>query len=290
MALIDTHCHYNMEPLWHDWQKLWQAAQTKGVVASILAGADKLSCQRGLEIAQQTPRLLAAIGFHPEVYDLRVQELFENHQNSSEIIEKNQELLAEDIFWLKAQAKENQPIAIGETGLDYYYFKLDQADLNHLKVAVQQFAFRAQIKLANDLKLPLIVHTRDKAEAAYRDALSLIKQDYKFLRPFILHCVSGPLDYISEAISLGGYIGFDGNLTYKKNQNLVEIFKSVPADRILLETDAPFLPPTPHRGEVCEPWMVSLTAEYMEKDLGLSKEQLFANAVKCFDLNQSIMG
>jgi TatD DNase family protein len=290
MALIDTHCHYNMEPLWADWQNHWIKAQENGLVASVLAGADQLSCERGLIISQTEPKLFAAIGFHPEVYDSRTATAYAKNLTSTEVQAELNQLLEADIAWLTKQAQTHKIVAIGETGLDYYYFDSSQSELNQLKKTAQAAAFSAQINLANQLKLPLIVHTRDKTEAAYRDALNLIKQLYQFNRPFILHCVSGPLDYIDEAVKLGGYVGFDGNITYKKNDNLVEIFHHVPKDRILLETDAPFLPPVPYRGQTCEPWMVSLTADYLQAHLDINHQQLTANALKCFDLDLRIMG
>lgn len=290
MALFDTHCHYNMEPLWNSWQEHWAKAQAYGLTYSLVAGADLLSCQRGLEIAQKEPKLLPSLGFHPEVYDLRVSELFAKNLVADQILAETEKLLAEDIAWITQAAQTHKIIAIGEVGLDYYYFNPDQPELNTLKISAQKAAFVAQINLANQFKLPLIVHTRDKTETAYREALSLINQNYQFVKPFILHCVSGPLDYIAEAVKLGAYVGFDGNLTYKKNQNLLEIFQAVPPNRILLETDAPFLPPVPYRGQTCEPWMVSLTAEYFSTQLKISQDQLFQNAQICFDLNQSIMG
>jgi len=290
MPLFDTHCHYNMEPLWDSWQEHWAKAQAHGLTFSIVAGADLLSCQHGLEIFKLEPKLMPSLGFHPEVYDLRVSELFSKNLSSTQILAEAEKLLAGDISWLTHATQTHKIVAIGEIGLDYYYFNPVQPELNILKIAAQKAAFTAQILIANKFNLPLIVHTRDKSETAYRDALALIKQNYHFAKPFVLHCVSGPLDYIQEAINLGGYVGFDGNLTYKNNQNLLEIFPAVPPDRVLLETDAPFLPPVPYRGQTCEPWMVSLTADYLENQLKISQNQLFQNALTCFDLDPSIMG
>lgn len=277
MPFIDTHCHYNLDPLYENWPTHWQKAQAEGISQSLVVGANQLSCQRALEITQTEPHLWISLGFHPEVYDIRVTQ----KTSASELAEQ----LNQDLTWLKATAFQagQKLVAIGETGLDYYYFNPAETDLNQLKIQAQTAAFIAQIHLANELQLPLIVHSRDRDEQAYRDILKLLKTHYKFNRPFVLHCASGPLDYISEAIELGAYIGFDGNLTYKKNQNLVEIFQATPPNRRLLETDAPFLPPQSFRGQTCEPWMVRLTAEFIQQQLQIDPEQLTQNALDCFN-------
>jgi TatD DNase family protein len=284
MRLIDTHCHYNMDPLWSDWRQHWAKAQAHGLESSVIAGADKTSCERGLAIAEQEPHLFPALGFHPEVYDQRVTELMSAGLDVATLKTEAEKLLAQDLAWMIDQSKTHRIIAVGETGLDYYYFKPEEAALNALKTSVQKTAFIAQIGLANQLKLPLIIHTRDTGEAAYRDALELLKLHYNFAKPFVFHCASGPLDFIAEAISLGGYVGFDGNLTYKKNDLLVELFTAVPTNRILLETDAPFLPPQEFRGKTCEPWMMSLTANYIQTRLATDPELCTTNAKTFFDL------
>ena len=181
-------------------------------------------------------------------------------------------------------ASRSLVVAVGEIGLDYYYFNPEQPWLNSLKQLVQQIGFKKQIQLANEFKLPVIVHSRDKTEAAYREILAILTNNLQSAKPFVLHCASGPMDYVQQAIALGAYVGFDGNLTYKNAEALNRLARSVPTDKILLETDAPFLPPTPHRGKLCESWMVTLTAEWMSTQLHVSATQTTLNAQACFDV------
>ncbi len=291
MPLIDTHCHYNLEPLVKAWPDHWLKAQTHGVIASLVVGTDQVSNQLSLDIANTHPQLFAALGFHPGTYDEKITALAQAGVPFTEIGSQTPELMAKDFLQLDAQLNQPCVVAVGETGLDYFHFSQspELVELNELKIRIQKQAFLAQIQLANQHKLPLIIHARDKTETAYRETLDLIEKYYQHHRPFVLHCASGPLDYIQKAINLGAYIGFDGNLTYKNNQALVAIFQQTPANRRLLETDAPFLPPEPHRGQLCEPWMISLTAEYCEKNLGAKIEHFTQNAIECFSLSSSLL-
>lgn len=272
MLLIDTHCHYNLEPLYSDWQAHWHTAQQQGVSQTIVVGTEPESNVRATQIAKTDPNLFASLGIHPYYYDQQID------QNQSFTITDHMDLLMQ-------LAETNQPIAIGETGLDYFHFNPNETERNAVKIKTQKEAFIAQINLANELNLPLIIHVRDHGEAAYTEMLELIKAHYRFKKPFILHCASGPLSYIQEAISLGAYVGFDGNLTYKKNQQLLDIFTLTPPERRLLETDAPFLPPEPYRGKPCDPWMITKTAEYVAEKLQADLEQIKTNSQICFGLS-----
>jgi TatD DNase family protein len=253
MTIIDTHCHYNLEPIYPNWQKYWQKAQKCEVIKSIIAGSSLETSKKALEIATKDKNLFASIGIHPH---------YANQDN---------------YFDLEKLALENKDkiIAIGETGLDYFF--LDDKKTEQKKLFIQQ------IKLANKINKPLIIHVRDKKDQAYWDVLEILKNNFNFKTNFVLHCISGPLDYIKEAIKLGAYIGFDGNITYKNADNLRSILKITPKDKILLETDAPYLPPEPFRGKVCEPWMIKKTAEYMQA-IGVNIPQTTLNAVRCFGL------
>lgn len=272
MSIIDTHCHYNLEPLYSQWPEHWSAAQKQGITQSIVVGTDPESNIRAVEIASATPKLHAALGLHPGYFDSLI--------DAGTTIDLDQELAR-----LSQLVKTAKIVAIGETGLDYFHFNPTETEKNLRKIKVQKAAFIEQIYLANELNLPLIVHVRDRGEAAYTETLNLIKAHYEFQKPFILHCASGPLNYITEAIAMGAYIGFDGNITYKTNQPLLEIFAATPPDRRLLETDAPFLPPVPYRGKPCEPWMLVKTAEYFEQQLHADLAQIAANSNTCFGLS-----
>lgn len=280
MPLIDTHCHYNMEPLFANWRAHWQTAQTHGVEKSIVIGTDLETSQRALEIAQAEQNLYAAVGVHPHDTETLV-----------------------NFAALESLVSQPQVIAIGETGLDY--FRLPTDETRSAIIAAQHAAFRRHIELALTHHKLLIVHVRDQEtpekptlDNAYWDALRILSEYYPATTSaaptdklseatnlsqqmyvnaqhlidlysagdqsqaptFILHCVSGPLAYIDQAVALGAYFGIAGNVTYKNAERIREIVKKVPAQQLLLETDAPFLPPQQHRGTTCEPWMIAETA------------------------------
>lgn len=259
--IIDTHCHYNLDPLFEHWRQHWQKAQEYGITHSLIAGADLSSSQKGVEIARQEQNLKASLGIHPE----------ELNQNPQDLL---------PLYDPKVVA------AIGEVGLDYFRLDKDQK----LKIIDQQKQlFIKQIKLADELNLPLIVHVRDRETpeqntpgSAYYDALEILKTYFGFKQPFILHCVSGPLFYIKEALSLGAYIGVAGNVTYQKADQIREIVKLTPDDHLLLETDAPFLAPQNNRGQTCQPWMIGETAKYLQTELKVNLAQIYENSLKCF--------
>lgn len=268
--IIDTHCHYNLEPLLEEWPTYWQKAQENTVTKSIVVGASLESSQVAVEIAANETNLFASVAIHPSEY----QEAIEN--KSANRLQWDQEIKVIDTL-----ASQNKVVAIGETGLDY--FRLPKANpslAEQIKTTQQQY-FKQHLELAQTHHLPVIIHVRDSGDTAYSDVLSILKTDYKSEQPFILHCVSGPLQYIKEAVALGAYIGIAGNSTYPKADHIRSLIKSVPADRLLLETDAPFLPPQDYRGQICEPWMIRLTAEFWQEQ-GLDLAQLEKNAATCF--------
>lgn len=284
MQIIDTHCHYNLEPLYSGdpfcfkikedsqilkmkWQDHWQNAQKAGVSKSIIVGPGLSSSQKAVEIASADENLYAAVGIHPE----RANKIINVEQAMSKLTEL---------------AKNKKVIAIGETGLDYFYLQTeDPAEIEEIK-QLQKDLFIGQIKLANQLNLNLILHVRDQAEAAYFESIALIEKHWSFNHSLIFHCVSGPLSYIQKALSFkNSYFGFDGNITFKKADNIREIFSLVQksdSKRILLETDAPYLAPEPHRGQICEPAMIVETATYIEKNLDANLTEIYQNSLNAF--------
>ena len=256
--IIDTHCHYNLEPFWLDWHDHWAKAQENGVEKSVIVGVDSETSRRAVEIATKTPTLFAAIGFHPTHEDDIDEDALTNLLPNPKIV------------------------AIGETGLDY--FRLPTEDLERSRmIAQQQQTFRWHIKLAQKFHLPLIIHVRDQKEDAYWDTLRLLREA-QFTGAFILHCISGPLAYVQQAIEMSAYIGAAGNVTYKNAEHLRDLLRSVPVERILLETDAPYLPPQPFRGQTCEPWMISKTAEFLRDELKMSLEQVKKSSQQVFQI------
>jgi TatD DNase family protein len=266
MQIFDTHYHLNLEPLTSQWPQYHDQAMECGVVGGLIVGTDETSNQSAIEIASQSPSLFACVGIHPE--------------NLSKITS-----LSDSIAELSKLLDQPKVVAIGEAGLDYY--RLDEA-ARAAQRAAQHDLLVAQIILAKQYQLPLVLHVRDDRDEAYQEVLELIEQHWNFQTSLIFHCVSGPLSYIDTAMHWQNtYFGFDGNLTFKNAENLREIFRFVQAyddSRILLETDAPFLAPMPHRGKVCEPAMIVDTAIFAKEQLGANLAKIYQNSLQAFKL------
>lgn len=277
--IIDTHCHYNLDPLYGvdgaSWQGHWQEAQNHGVTHAIVVGTDITSSTHAVELAHHEPRFKATVGFHPHV----VTDAFAADQPITETTITTWSTHLEAL--LTKDAPTHSIVAIGEIGLDYY--RLDQTNPAHLQVIkLQQALCTKQLELADRYLLPVILHVRDTSTQAYNDILSLLRTHKKSNLPFILHCASGSVEYIQEALQMGAYIGIAGNVTYKNADSIRAIVRAVPADRLLLETDAPFLPPVPYRGKTCEPWMIELTSKYLVEECGVSLAKVHANTFQVF--------
>jgi len=255
--IFDTHCHYNLSPLYEDWQKHWQKAQKYGVGKALIPSSNIETSRRAIEIAKEDEHLYAAIGIHPNEY---------NQISAADL----PTYIYEHAASLSMMQDNKDVIGIGETGLDYYRLTDDE---RQQVIRNQKEGFKMHVQLANEFEKILIIHARDKGgnkdknNQAYWDILEIIKNNYQFKKPFVLHCVSGPKAYIKEMIELGAYVGVGGNVTYPNANELREIVKLVPEDKLLLETDAPYLPPQEFRGQTCEPWMISKTSEYLQTKL-----------------------
>lgn len=263
MQIIDTHCHYNLDPLLQNWKEHWSEAQRAGVVGSIVVGTDRDSSLQACNIAAQSPRLLAAVGIHP-----------------SEAVLVNEAVTQLTVLELvKECSKLTKPVAIGETGLDYYH--LDRSDKLFQQYCIkQQQSLTAHLEAAAELSVPVLIHVRDTTEQAYKDVLQLL-EPFKHLT-LILHCFSGPEWYLQKALELGCYISFAANCTYPNAQLLRDHIAKVPADKLLVETDAPFLPPQSHRGSTCYPKYIAETVSFLQQELHIDPEQLVTNARRIF--------
>lgn len=280
--LLDTHCHYNLEPLYSGqarffsdsktkeigqltWHDHWQEAQEAGVKASLVAGTNLSSSKRAIEVAQQEKMLFASVGLNPVDF---------------ECDKKNNLIDAMKEITLLAEKKE--VVAIGEAGLDYY--RLNSSSQSSQLKKLQKEIFISHIHLANNVKKPLIIHARDSADEAYFAILELLKNHYQFHKPFVLHCVSGPEEYITQAIKIGAYISFAGNITYPNAQDLRSLLPLVPKDRLMTETDAPFLPPQEKRGKVNRPKYILFTAKYLQQEHQIDLERVFSNSLSFFEI------
>jgi len=249
--LTDTHAHLDF---YDDLDPVLIAAQAAGIstILAIGIGDGPATMHRALDIARSrsTPklRLYATAGIHPQ----------EAHQATPESLAKLTTLAADPLI-----------LAIGEIGLDYYH--ADNPDID-----TQQSAFRAQMRIAAAAHKPIILHCRTselatpQAKARYgqadaaQDLLTLLESDWAPTQlPFVLHCFSGTQADANRALAIGGYLSFAGNLTYPKAVTIQQVAAAAPADRILVETDAPFLAPIPLRGQQNHPANVAHTAAYL---------------------------
>lgn len=242
MYLIDSHCHLNDETLFPNRKQIILSAKEAGVGAFIVPGWDYDSSALAVQIAHEFDEVYAAVGFHPE-----------NLENVSE----------DAILKIKELTADPKVVAIGEIGLDYHWFK-DEKDHD-----TQKKWFIRQIDLANELELPVSIHARDASE----DLLTLLKQ-HPIVKGAVLHCYSGSTELLKEFSKLGYYFGFDGPVTYKNarvpKQNAIEC----PLNKVLVETDSPYLPPVPHRGETNYPSYVKLVLEEIAKLRGIDVAEL----------------
>lgn len=261
MQLIDTHCHINFDSYDDDRPALLTRAAEVGVTRIINPAIDLETSRTVPRLADQFDGLFATVGIHP---------------NSTADFADNQ------IPLLAKLARHEKVVAVGEIGLDYHWDKSPKA--------VQARAFEAQLELAAQLELPVVIHNRE----ASADVLPILENWVKDLppslreRPGVLHSFSAPHEYAERALAARFYLGFTGPITYRNADNLRYTAAHMPLDRILLETDGPFLTPLPHRGKRNEPAYIPLIAERIATLRQISTTDLAAattaNAERLFRL------
>ena len=225
--LIDSHCHLDMKNFDKDREAVIQRAQKDGIVHMISIGIDVGSSQSAIDLARQYDFISATVGCHPHDAD---------------------ECSSLDLEKLTSMAVEPEVVAWGEIGLDYYR--------NYSKKENQRKIFQVQLELAQRAELPVIIHDRD----AHKEVYAILEKMGKGERKGIIHCFSGDRGLAEAFIALGYYISIPGTVTYKKAGQIKEVAATIPLDRMLVETDAPFLAPVPRRGKRNEPSYVAYTA------------------------------
>lgn len=256
MMLFDTHVHLNADQFEEDVEDVITRAKEAGVHHMVVVGFDEKTINKALALVEQYDFLYAAVGWHPvDAIDME-----EHH-----------------LEWLKQLAAHPKVVAIGETGLDYHWDKSPKE--------IQQEVFRKQINLAKEVKLPIIIHNRD----AHQDVVQILKEENAAEVGGIMHCFGGSIDIAKECLKMNFYISFGGPLTFKNAKRPKEVAKEIPLDRLLIETDAPYLAPHPYRGKRNEPAYVKLVAEELAELKGITFrqicEQTTANAKEIFGLN-----
>lgn len=292
--IVDTHCHYNLSPLSDDVKKFWQEAKDDDIEAAINVGTDLKTSQSALSLATKYPEMYASIGLHPgnfqKIFDQNCSPENCSQEEIYQLVDKQIENFVK-ILDDQISIKNSKLLAIGEIGLDYFRLK-NKGVKREAVEEMQKLAFESQLKMARDNHLVAVIHVRDQKDRlennAYYDTLEILKkvstQRAENNLKFVLHCVSGPQDYIDEAVKLGGYIGIGGNITYENAQDLRTIVNSTPKDRHLLETDAPYLVPRGCKGDFCEPKMIKTTGEFLEQEMGLNLDIIRDNTRNLFGI------
>ena len=250
MELFDSHAHYDDEKFNEDAEKMLSELKKNDIGGIVIPGFNIESSIKAIELANKYDNAYCAVGIHPS-----------DIEDSEEKIDK-QICKIEEL--------------IGEIGLDYHWVQ-DNKEL-------QKYAFKKQIKLANEKNLPIIIHTRD----CIQDMIDVLSKEIKPTEPSILHCCPFNRELVKEGLKMNFYISFAGPVTYKNAKNADEIVGMVPEDKILIETDSPYLPPEPFRGHRNDSTKVKLVAEKIANIKNMPIEDLakltFENAKKVFKI------
>ncbi len=246
--VVDTHAHLFFEHFNADREDVLENARRNGVAAIINVGIDFETNRAVVEMAESSDLLYAAVGVHP------------NDAHEAEANYPDQ---------LAAFARQEKVVAIGEIGLDYYWDRCPKK--------VQQREFRRQLDLAKDLKLPVIIHNRD----AWEDTLAILENEFQRSVPGVFHCFSGTKEELKRVLDLGFFVSFTGVVTFKNSSAIELASKYVPLDRLLLETDSPFMAPVPFRGKRCEPAFVVQIGEKIAE----AKKMAFVDFVEATNEN-----
>lgn len=253
--LFDTHVHLNAEQYQEDLEEVICRAQSAGVTHMIVVGFDRPTIKKAIELAEAYDFLYASVGWHPvDAIDMT----------------------ADDLAWIEELAEHPKVVALGEMGLDYHWDKSPKD--------MQKQVFREQIRLAKKVKLPIIIHNRE----ATQDIVDILKEEGADQVGGIMHCFSGSVETARECIEMNFYISLGGPVTFKNAKKPKEVAADIPLEKLLIETDCPYLTPHPYRGTRNEPAYVKLVAEQIAEIKGTSYEEVAKatkkNAFKLFNI------
>lgn len=241
---VDSHCHLNYKGLVEDQQAVLARARAAGVDRMLNISTRASEWDAVIGVAERESDVMASVGIHPHEADV--------HPDV-------------EVATLVEKAAHPKVIGIGESGLDYYY--------DHSDRARQRDSFRNHVAAARETQLPLIVHTREAEEDTYE---ILAGEMGKGTYPALIHCFTASRDFADKVLALGLYVSISGIVTFRNAKDLQEAAKAIPLDRLLIETDSPFLAPVPHRGKPCEPAFVADTARFLAGLRGEPLETLAA--------------
>lgn len=255
--IFDTHAHYDDSAFDTDRVELLSSLHEAGVGTVVNVGASLSGTRRTVELTEKYPFIYGAAGVHPD-------EVGELNENSFQ--------------WLKEQCLRERIVAVGEIGLDYYWDKE-----NH---ALQKEWFVRQLRLAQELNMPVIIHSREAAA----DTMDILKKEYKPEIPVVIHCYSYSPEMAREYVKMGYYLGIGGVLTFKNAKKLKDVVSGTPLEKILLETDAPYLAPVPFRGKRNDSRKLTYVAEAISEIKGITPEAVIRiteeNALRFYRIRQ----
>ncbi len=257
--IIDTHCHLNDEAFDCDRHEIIQHFEENNIQSAFVVGTHLEACQSAMELAEKYDNIYAIVGMYPEnahLYNEQFEEYLESLLNNPKVV------------------------AIGEIGLDFHTEGYDQQK--------QEEVFARQIKLAHKFGLPLSIHTRE----AFERTLAVLKQNKEYLTGGVIHCFSGSPEIAKEFIKLGFKLGFGGVCTFKNAKKVVDTLKVIDVKDILIETDAPYLAPTPFRGQRNEPKYTNLVLDKIAEIKVMNKkeleQQILNNTIQIFKRYKSL--
>lgn len=253
--LFDTHVHLNADQYTEDLEDVVKRAFEKGVTYMVVVGFDEKTIPRAIEIAEKYEAVYAAVGWHPvDAINYR----------------------AEHLVWLEKLTKHPKVVALGEMGLDYHWDTSPKE--------IQEEVFRKQIQLAKKLRVPIIIHNRE----ATNDITAILQSEDISEIGGIMHCYSGTVSELQPFLEMNFHISIGGPVTFKNAHEIKEVAKMVPLDKLLIETDAPYLAPHPYRGKRNEPALVTLVAEEIARLREMEYEDICKitteNAFKIFGI------
>lgn len=257
IMFIDTHVHLNADQYEEDVEEVIERALAAGVSKMVVVGFDRKTIRKAMALTERYSFIYAVVGWHPvDAVDCT----------------------EEDLRWIEELSKHPKVVGIGETGLDYYWDKSPKE--------VQQDVFRRQIQLAKKVKLPIIIHNRD----ATADVVRILEEEDAKEVGGIMHCFGGSVETAEQCIDMNFLISLGGPVTFKNAKAPKKVAAEIPLEKLLIETDAPYLTPHPHRGKRNEPFYVTLVAEEIAKIKELPIEEVASvttkNALKLFQINE----
>lgn len=255
--LFDTHAHLNAIQYEEDIVEVIQRAKSENVTHIVVVGFDKDTIKKAMELTDQYDMIYAAVGWHPvDAIDMT----------------------DDDLKWIKELASHPKVVAIGEMGLDYYWDKSPKD--------IQKEVFRKQIQLAKEVQLPIIIHNREATE----DVIKILQEEKASEVGGIMHCFTGSLEVAKQCMDMNFYISFGGPVTFKNAKKPKEVATEIPMDRLLIETDCPYLTPHPFRGKRNEPSYVKYVAEQIATLKEVSVEEIARktsdNAMRLFGITR----